>query len=135
MFRNNDKTLFITRLIVIVTLGIFAVLSLGVGIFLAVTIKGVYFLFTFVGWFLCWLFWVGARLVFSYLVDIKLIRNKLYDESNDGLEMFLDNAFSKRERNEPSVDAQLKQLQKLLKSGTITREQYDSRVEELTKRK
>ena len=91
MFERNDKALLTTRTIVIVIIGIFAVLSLVLGIVLAVEIDGVYFLFAFVGWFFCWLAWVFARLYLSYLCDIKLIRNKLYGESNYGLDVFLKN--------------------------------------------
>ena len=141
MFERNDKALLVTRIIVIVVIGILAVASLIAGIWLAVDYDELYVLIIFVGWFKCWLWWVLAKLLFSYLVDVKVIRNKLYDESNDGLAVFLKStprSFTppaKRDKREPSVDAQLKQLRRLLDSGVITREQYENRVEELTKHK
>lgn len=138
MFERNDRALLITRIIIMVTIAIFAVLSLVMGIVLAVVIDGVYFLFALAGWFACWLLWVGARLYLSYLVDIKLIRNKLYGENNEDLEAFLKN---KEERsNSPvmqekkqAVKSELEHLKQLLNSGVITVEEYEKRKEELTK--
>lgn len=138
MFKRNDKALRISRIIYIVTIGISAVLSLIVGIVLAVKIDGVYFLFPVVVWFLCWIIWVFIRLWLSYLVDIKLIRNKLYGESNEELEVFLK---AKEDRSnssamkgkKQSINAELEYLQKLLNSGVITLEEYEKRKEELTR--
>ena len=140
MFERNDKALLTTRIIVMVTIGIFAVLSLALGIALAVVIEGVYFLFSFAGWFLCWLLWVIARLYMSYLCDVKLIRNKLYGESNAGLEVFLK---AKEERSnsieakkkQTDIEEELKHLQQLLSSGVITTEEYEKRKSELTEGK
>ena len=138
MFEKNDKALLTTRIIVIVFIGIVAVGSLVMGIVLAVKIDGVYFLFTFVGWFLCWIMWVFTRLYLSYLVDIKLIRNKLYGESNEGLEVLLkakedrSNSPEMQEKKQ-AVNAELEHLQQLLHSGVITIEEYEKRKEELTK--
>ena len=138
MFKRNDKALRISRIIFIVIIVIIAVLSLVTGIILAVDYEGVYFLFTFVGWFLCWIMWVFTRLYLSYLVDIKLIRNKLYGESNEELEVFLK---AKEDRSnssamkgkKQSINAELEYLQKLLNSGVITLEEFEKRKEELTK--
>ena len=140
MFERNDKALLTTRIIVMVTIGIFAVLSLALGIALAVVIEGVYFLIAFAGWFLCWLMWVVARLYMSYLCDVKLIRNKLYGESNTGLEVFLK---AKEERSnsieakkkQADIEEELKHLQQLLSSGVITTEEYEKRKSELTEGK
>ena len=87
MFEKNDKALLTARIIVIVVISIFAVASFVLGIVLAQD-EGYLFLVAVVGWFLCWIMWVVARLYMSYLVDVKLIRNKLYGESNEGLEVF-----------------------------------------------
>lgn len=138
MFQRNDKALLTTRIIIMVIISIFAVLSLVMGIVLAVLINGAMFLTAFAGWFLCWIIWVIARLYLSYLCDIKLIRNKLYGESNEGLEMFLK---AKEERsNSPvmqekkeAVNIELEHLQQLLNSGVITSEEYEKRKKELTK--
>lgn len=90
MFEKNDRALLTVRKILIVIICIFAVLSLAEGIILTINYKnGAYFFLTFAGWFLCWLVWIFARLYLSYLCDIKLIRNKLYGEDNDALDVFL----------------------------------------------
>ena len=138
MFERNDKALLTTRIIIMVIIGIFAVLSPVMGIVLAVLVHGAMFLLAFVGWFGCWLMWVFARLYLSYLCDVKLIRNKLYGESNDGLEVFLK---AKEERsNSPvmqekrqAINDELEHLEQLLISGVITYEEYEKRKKELTK--
>lgn len=138
MFERNDKPLLTTRVIVMVVIGILAVASLVAGIVLAIALDGVWFLITFALWFLCWLCWVFARLYLSYLCDIKLIRNKLYGESNEDLEVFLK---AKEERSNSSVmqekreaiSTELAHLQQLLNSGVITTEEYEKRKNELIK--
>lgn len=90
MFERNDKALLTARKIIIFIIVIFAALSLAMGIVLAIQVHGAMFLLALGGWFGCWLMWVVARLFLSYLVDIKLIRNKLYDEKNTKLEVFLE---------------------------------------------
>ena len=140
MFERNDRALLTTRIIVMVVIGIFAVLSLAVGIALAVILDGLYFLITPVLWLFCWLGWVVARLYMSYLCDIKLIRNKLYGESNEGLEVFLkaENERSdspEMQEKREAVEAELQHLQQLLSSGVITTEEYETRKRELTEGK
>lgn len=138
MFERNDRALLTTRIIIMVIIGIFGVLSLVMGIVLAVLIHGALFLTAFVGWFFCWLLWVFARLYLSYLCDIKLIRSKLYGENNNGLEVFLK---AKEERSDSPVmqekkeivNTELAHLQQLLNSGVITNEEYEKRKSELTK--
>ncbi len=89
MFKKNDEALLLARALILVAIVILAVGSLVMGIVLAVTVNAVLFLLTFAGLFLCMLLWVFSSLFLSYLCDIKLIRNKLYGESNDGLKEFL----------------------------------------------
>lgn len=137
MFEKNDKALLITRIIFLTIIWMMVVASFVVGIVLAVIIDGVFFLVAFAGWFMCWLLWVFERLYLSYLCDVKLIRNKLYGKSNEGLEVFLK---PKDERsNSPAViakrearEAELKHLQQLLDSAVITAEEYEQRKKELT---
>ena len=138
MFERNDKALLTTRIIIMVIIEILAVLSLVMGIVLAVLVHGAMFLITFAGWFFCWLLWVFARLYLSYLCDIKLIRNKLYCESNKNLEVFLK---AKSERSNSSemqdkrkaINTELAHLQQLLNAGVITSEEYEKRKNELSK--
>ncbi len=140
MFERNDKALRTWRICVIVAVAIFAVAFLAIGIVLAVLIHGALFLTAFAGWFLCWLLWLGANLHMSYLCDVKLIRNKLYGKSNEGLEEFLkarderSNSPAMIEKKE-AMEAELKHLQGLLSSGVITTEEYEKRKKELTEGK
>jgi len=141
MFERNDKALRTWRICIIVAIAILAVCSLVVGILLAVLLEnGAWFLIAFVGWFLCWLGWLFARLYMSYLCDIKLIRNKLYGESNDGLEVFLkareerSNSPEMKEKQE-KINAELEHLKGLLSSGVITEEEFEKRKKELTEEK
>jgi len=135
MFQRNDKALITARIITLVVVIIFAVGSFAMGIALAIAIHGALFLTAFVGWFLCWLAWVFARLHLSYLCDIKLIRNKLYDESNAGLEVFLSSDRSGTNEEVRAVNRELSEIYSLLSSGEITNEEYEKRKKELEKRK
>lgn len=136
MFKENDKALLTARVIFIVFICISAVSSLVIGILLAVYVNWLYFLFTFAGWFACWITWVFIRLYLSYLCDIKLIRNKLYNESNEGLEVFLN---AKEEKSDSpalmpdEVEAELVRYHLLFLDGTITEEEYKKREAELKK--
>ncbi len=86
MFDKNDKTLFALRAICIVTIAVFAVLGIVLGILVIVAgYVGAGIIFIALSIFVCWLFWVYNRLHVSYLCDIKLIRNKLYGVENGRL--------------------------------------------------
>lgn len=90
MFEKNDRILFAAKIILYFAIFIFAVASLVLGIVLSIVMESsVLFLVAFAGWFVCLLMWVFSKLLLSYLCDIKLIRNKLYGESNAKLERFL----------------------------------------------
>ena len=90
MFEKNDRILFAAKIIIYIAIFIFAVASLVLGIVLSIVMESsALFLVAFAGWFVCLLMWVFSKLLLSYLCDIKLIRNKLYGESNAKLERFL----------------------------------------------
>ncbi len=90
MFEKNDRILFAAKIILYFAIFIFAVASLVLGIVLSIVMESsALFLVAFAGWFVCLLMWVFSKLLLSYLCDIKLIRNKLYGESNAKLERFL----------------------------------------------
>lgn len=89
MFDKNDKALLTTRKIAIVVLWICVVGVLVAAIIMAVE-DPIFLLIWPAGWFVCWIMWVAIRLRFSYLCDIKLIRNKLYNVDNDNLKVFLE---------------------------------------------
>lgn len=131
MFKKNDKALLTIRIITMVVIAIFAVAFFVMGILFAVWIHGAFFLLTFVGWFGCWLMWVFVRLYLSYLVDVKLIRNKLYGESNVDLDVFL----KTKEEKKQAVNATtaLEHLYQLKISGLISDEEFDKCTDQLTK--
>ena len=90
MFEKNDRILFAAKIILYFAIFIFAVASLVLGIVLSIVMESsALFLVALAGWFVCLLMWVFSKLLLSYLCDIKLIRNKLYGESNAKLERFL----------------------------------------------
>jgi len=136
MFERNDNALLAARIIIGVFIAIVAVASLVMGLVWAVLIHWAYILFAFVGWFLCWIMWVFMRLYLSYLVDIKLIRNKLYGESNEGLEVFLNAEKGKIDRVETQekrqvTSAELERLEQLYMLGKITAEEYEKCKEKM----
>ena len=109
MFEQNDKTLFTAQSIIKIFCIIGAILCFIGGIILCVTssqevtgnlgeiktitnytqIVGGVALILF-GSLVFWILWIFSKLMFSVLCDIKLIRNKLYELSNDNLKSFID---------------------------------------------
>ena len=89
MFHKNDRALLIIRPIT-------AVLCVLAGVFggiSALVLMAHEFFLGFVGLIISafgafWAYWL-AELVFSAIVDLKLIRNRLYRQSNDNLAEFL----------------------------------------------
>lgn len=134
MFEKNDKALLTARIIIIATIVISAIISLIVGILLAVYVNGLYFLYAFIGWFFCWLLWVFAKLYLSFLCDVKLIRNKLYGIDNKGLEVFIKSDVENINQDKKGiVNQSLENLQMLLDSDVITKEEYENLKNELSK--
>lgn len=140
MFKKNDEALLLARTLILVALVSLAVSSVITGFVLAFTVSAVLILITFAGLFLCFLLWVFTSLYLSYLCDIKLIRNKLYGESNDGLKDFLGgNNNSARshaispatQEKKQAVNTGLAYSQQHLNSGAITpeEEEYERRKE------
>lgn len=106
MFEKNDRVLLVARIIISFAIFIFAVASLVLGIVLSVVMEsGALFLVAFAGWFICLLMSVFSKLLLSYFCDIKLIRNKLYGESNEKLKVFLKSA----DEDSDNPDSQNKQ--------------------------
>ncbi len=132
MFEKNDKALLTAKTIVMVIIALFAIVSLIAGILLAVLIHVACIVLTFVLWFLCWLMWVFRRLHLSYLCDIKLIRNKLYDESNDGLEAFLKTVVGDKYNEEyAEIEEEKLALEEMKNNKIITLEEYERKKKAL----
>ncbi len=119
------------RTIVLVILIIFAVLSLILGIVLAVVGHWALIFIALFFLLLLWLLWVVWNVLLSFLCDVKLIRNKLYDESNDALNVFIKSKEKLEKSRSDYVDTQLEYLQELLDAEVITVEEYKQRKREL----
>ena len=115
------------RTIVLVILIIFAVLSLILGIVLAVVGHWALIFIALFFLLLLWLLWVVWNVLLSFLCDVKLIRNKLYDESNDALNVFIKSKEKLEKSRSDYVDTQLEYLQELLDAEVITVEEYKQR--------
>lgn len=111
MFEVNDRSLRTVRVILNVWVWGGAIACIVCGIVLsALGMLAAGLPILFVGPFACWLSWVFGRLYLCYLCDVKLIRNKLYGEDNEGLAVFLGDV-SGKERQKPaatSVAAQVR---------------------------
>ena len=92
MFEKQDSILLTIRFVVNLLLILTGVAGIIFGIVFAViedVLIGLLIMFLVpVSCFFAWLFW---KLLFSYLCDIKLIRNKLYGTDNNNLQVFLKN--------------------------------------------
>ena len=154
MFDNNDKSLLSVRTVVNVVTGILLALFVIGGIVCIVIgadkeetlmiVVGI--LCVLVGALISWLFWVFMRLILSFLCDVKLIRNKLYGNSNDGLNVFIVGAQksayeesntaqprSKPNNGESDKMKLLRDLKGLYDSGAIDEEEYTRAKNDLLK--
>ena len=76
-FYKNDRALKVYYIVFSITLALLALACFIVGIYVAADISVKYGLsLLFGGVIICFLFWLSVRLKISYLVDLKLIRNK-----------------------------------------------------------
>ena len=91
MFQKNDKNLLLVRRICIGISIFYGIAAFIAGVFyMSNEMAGTGILIWLGGGIAAWLSWVFSSLYLSYLADIKLIRNKLYDVKNDALKDFLD---------------------------------------------
>lgn len=90
MFEKNDRILFIMRFVINVVSLLIGFLCIVLGIVLATQNVPYGFIIIFAGPVSACFFWLVWQLLFSYLCDIKLIRNKLYGQDNDDLSIFLE---------------------------------------------
>ena len=90
MFEKNDKTLHIYYVLIHVALVLFLVAFIAVGIVFMVdsssALIGIGILVG--GIILTLIMYVVARAIFGLFIDIKLIRNKLYNTDNAGFEKY-----------------------------------------------
>lgn len=89
MFEKNDKTLHIYYVLIHVALVLFLVASIAVGIVFMVDSNPLIGIGILVGGIILTLImYVVARAIFGLFIDIKLIRNKLYNTDNAGFEKY-----------------------------------------------
>lgn len=153
MFEKNDKALFTAHTLLLVVCLIFGIGGALAGLILAcIGLIAIGLPLLFCMPFLAWLMWVFGKLPLDTMCDIKLIRNKLYEEDIESFKPFLkekketDDEEEQDEQDEqdeqpkakavvpqatPSaantadVIQQLLQLKKLLDDGVITQEEFD----------
>ena len=139
MFERNDRALQTAHALFKVCLWILLIMCFICGIVCSIVFKSGWFILIALGGLLvCFLGWIGHMLVYSFLCDVKLIRNKLYGESNEGLDDFLKSTseqiseLEEEERMADEVEAELAHLYQLMEQGFITEEEYKKREKELT---
>lgn len=141
MFERNDKALRIAHTLFKICLWIFLIMCLIVGIVGSIVFEnGWYVLISLCGLLVCFIGWIVHMLVYSFLCDVKLIRNKLYGESNEGLDDFLKTykervvELEEREKKEEEKEAELAHLYQLMEQGIITEDEYKKRENDITER-
>ncbi|MDE6850501.1 MAG: hypothetical protein K2J54_04155, partial [Clostridia bacterium] len=89
LFDKNDKYMHVTKIIFIIFVIMLGLLSFVGGIVLmALGIIAAGLPLLICGLIFTFISYVSGRLVLSYLVDVKAIRNKLYGYGNEGLNSF-----------------------------------------------
>lgn len=90
-FNKNDRALKAYFIIFSISLALLALACFVAGIYVASEFSVEYgLLLLFGGVILCFLFWMSIRLKISFWVDVKLIRNKLYNKDNSDLAFFIE---------------------------------------------
>lgn len=140
MFERNDRSLRRINTIFTVCVWVAGVMSVAVGILATIVLENLwYLLLVFFAPVLLFLIVQFQKLCYSFLCDVKLIRNKLYNESNDGLNDFL---MSYKEQidyldNKDKI-AELEEaklaLKELYEKDMIEKEEYEKQKKELEKR-
>ena len=149
MFEKNDKALFTTRVLLIVVCLIIGIGGVIAGALLCYHLYDGYIIglpLIFGLPILASLVWIFGRLFLNFLCDIKLIRNKLYEEDIESFKPFLEYKTRRDDEEEqeeqPQAEAatlqatpttantaditqQLLQLKKLLDDSVITQEEFD----------
>lgn len=157
MFEKNDKALFTARTLLIVVCLIFGIGGAIAGIVLCCIDEDMLAIglpLLFCGPFFAWLMWIFGQLSLNMMCDIKLIRNKLYEESIESFKPFLEYKTraddEEKQDEQPQAEAatlqatpttanttditqQLLQLKKLLDDGVITQEEFDREKAKLLK--
>ena len=98
VFQKNDRFLFAARIVFIVLTVIGVLVSMIYPIYWAIKTENGFYAFYIVLYFApCVVFVVFWNLFLAFLVDVKLIRNKLYQEDNTTFCEFIGNVHAKTE--------------------------------------
>lgn len=142
LFTKNDKYLHVTKIIFyifIILLGLISFIGGIVLMALELIVAGLPLLIC--GLIATFITYVAGRLVFSYLVDVKAIRNKLYGYGNDELNRFygIGNYSDYPEEGGRASDdasdtaAKLTELKKAHDCGALTDEEYEEQKQRILK--
>ena len=160
MFDKSDKALLTFRVLAMVFIIVVFLCGIVGGIILCTSeqslVTGILVLVIMP--FLCWFMWLSNRLVVSYMCDIKLIRNKLYELDNDKLsDIFAPTEYSDNEDSEEDDDENIEitrikdnkmsdidnyiedndiaidkeKLYQLFRQNVITEKEYEQLIKEL----
>ena len=130
MFKKNDRYLLVARIVLLVLAIVWAVAGAAIGIVCIVTGDPASAITVLISMPLIGLSsWFFGMLALSFLCDVKLVRNKLYEESNENLKCFLEYNYSsdKDAQEAPKYDltGALLELKDLYDSGAISEEEYN----------
>ena len=137
MFKGNDRSLHVVYTVGTIIICLSALAYFIGGIILAVYIHPSCCLISFIMPFFVLFVWICFRLFISYLVDVKLIRNKLYDCDNSDLEGFYKRGVQSADENQQPTDKEAEREQRLrialhrYETGVIDKKAYNSIVEKI----
>lgn len=134
MFEKSDKTLPLLRLTIGILLIVLSVLYLVLGIVACVNgaaLNGVLYIFAALA--LPVVGWVILSFTLACAADVKIIRNKLYGESNAPIAEYFTAAYKEGENaplnandNLGPMLENLKKMKELLDGGVLTKEEFDA---------
>ena len=90
MFKKNDNiwvTSYNTVKVILVIEGMLFVIA---SLLLSIIGRNPTYLILLIGCLGCWIGWVICKVVFSYFLDVKIIRDKLYENDNQLIKTLLD---------------------------------------------
>lgn len=134
MFKRNDYALKVARILLIISVILGSILSFVLGIVYAVKYEWWHIYIIPSGWLSCFIIWIFGRLILSFFCDVKLIRNKLYDEDNFNLEEFFEGKNSQYGVGKSyNLNSENDTFRNLVDAGVITEEEYKEMNEDLDK--
>lgn len=138
MFEYNDGMLLTARIVANVLFALNAIMALVGGIVLAALSSAIFLLYGLIYILGSWVVWIIARLILSFMCDVKFIRNKLYDQSNNNLTAFTGDNSHANENSKAShaltsdyIRQKQDKLDTLLYSNVINETEYKNEMNKL----